>query len=165
MLKILLIAFFFTVEVHASASLYNLYCAVCHGADRLGHGAPPLIPFFLEKSDEKLYRIIKEGSRNMPAFPHLKDEEIRSLISFIRSPVDKIEWSEEKIKNSKTELKVEQIKVTNVKDLTFVVERGNSSLWLMEKDRVLAKIPFSNIHGGIKFSSDGESAYIPSRDG
>ncbi len=150
--------------------LYKLYCSSCHGANRLGWSAPPLIPHplipqFL-KTDKELWRIIKEGSRNMPAFPHLTDEEIKSLIEFIKSPADKIEWSEKDIRKSRSSSKLEKVNIENVKDITLVVERGENSIWIMENDKVLSKFPFPhNIHGGIKFSKDGKRAYIPSREG
>ncbi len=165
MLKSLVVLVLLYAGALGSPTLYKTYCSSCHGEDRLGWHAPPLLPPFLSKSDEKLYRIIREGSRNMPSFPQLSDEEIKSLIAFIKSPVSKVDWSEERIKGSEETLKVEKPSVKDVKNMTFVVERGKDTVWVMEGEKVLTEFPFSNMHGGIKFSRDGRRAYIPSRDG
>ncbi|MGB9873923.1 MAG: cytochrome D1 domain-containing protein, partial [Hydrogenobacter sp.] len=147
--------------------LYLRYCASCHGTDRLGKSAPPLFPFLsFFPSDEKLYRIIKEGTVGMPAFGELGEKEIKQIVEFIKKPIDKemLKWDKDRIVKSTQVLQLNKVEIKKLKDYTLVVERGRGLLWVMEGERLLEKFPFSNIHGGIKFSREG-IAYIPSRDG
>ncbi|MFN7065746.1 MAG: cytochrome D1 domain-containing protein, partial [Aquificaceae bacterium] len=145
--------------------LYKRYCSSCHGEDRLGKSAPPLLPlFFMSKSDDYIYQIIKKGTTGMPSFENLKEEEIKAIVEFIKKPIDeeKIKWEAERIKEEILNLK--EVKVKSLWDYTVVVERGKGLLWIMEGPKILEKVPFSDIHGGIKFSKDGK-LYIPSRSG
>ena len=145
--------------------LYKKYCSSCHGEDRLGKSAPPLLPlFFMSKSDDYLYQVIKNGTIGMPSFENLKEEEIKAIVNFIKKPIDeeKIEWGADKVKEETQRFK--KVEVKRQWDYTLVVERGKNLLWIMEGYEVLEKIPFSDIHGGIKFSKDGD-IYIPSRSG
>ncbi len=157
----------FSLSFGVGGELYKKHCASCHGEDRLGKSAPPLFPpFFIPKSDEKIYHVIKKGTAGMPSFEHLRDEEIRSIVEFIKKPIDeeKIAWGVEKIRESKEVSDLQSIKIRRLKDYTVLVERGKNLLWVMEGDEILTKVPFSDIHGGIKFSKEGE-IYIPSRSG
>ncbi|MFN3813849.1 MAG: cytochrome D1 domain-containing protein [Aquificaceae bacterium] len=166
-MRYLLFAFILLSLSFGGEELYKRHCSSCHGEDRLGKSAPPLLPpFFISKSDDYLYQVIKKGTVGMPSFGYLRDEEIKAILEFIKRPVDeeKITWGVEKIRESKETLKLQSIKVRRLWDYTVVVERGKSLLWIMEGDEVLAKIPFSDIHGGIKFSKEGD-VYIPSRSG
>lgn len=165
----LLSMLFCSLSLGGGAELYLKHCSVCHGEDRLGKVAPPLFPFppfFNLKSDEELSKIIKEGSTGMPAFKELRDDEIRVIVEFIKKPIEKekLEWKEDRIRESLHSLQTEKLRIKSLSDYTLVVERGKNSVWVMEGERLLAKFPFSNMHGGIKFSPDG-TAYIPSRDG
>ncbi|MCS7170823.1 MAG: c-type cytochrome [Aquificaceae bacterium] len=151
------------------AELYRQHCSSCHGEDRLGRVAPPLFsfpPFFTLKSDEKIYRVIKEGATGMPAFNGLKDEEIKAIIEFIKKPIEreKLKWDEKRVKESSHLVELDRVDFKNLKGYTLLVERGKNLIWVMEDQKILLKFPFSNMHGGIKFSTSG-SAYIPSRDG
>ncbi len=147
--------------------LYKKYCSSCHGENRLGKSAPPLFPHFLmSKSDEHLYQVIREGTVGMPSFEHLKDDEVKAIVEFIKKPIDEKElsWEDKNIKESEEVLNLQKIKVKDLKDYTLAVERGKNLLWVMEGDKVLTRFFFSGVHGGIKFSKDGD-AYIPSRSG
>lgn len=79
-------------------AIYNQTCVACHGAD--GKGAMPGVPDLsrkdgpLAKSDEKLLKRIIEGFQSpgspmaMPAKggnPSLTDQDIREVLSFLRS--------------------------------------------------------------------------------
>jgi mono/diheme cytochrome c family protein len=148
--------------------LYLKHCAGCHGEDRLGRTAPPLFslpPFFSLSPDEKIYQIVKRGAVGMPPFAHLREEEIKAIVEFIKQPVEKVSWEEERIKGSVELLQVDKVDVKRPSEYTLVVERGAQRVWVMEGEELLGKFPFSNIHGGIKFSKKAEKAYIPSRDG
>lgn len=149
--------------------LYEANCASCHHKDRIGFSAPPLLFEALEKiSDEKLTKTISNGLPNtlMQGFPNLSQEEIKELINYIRAP-KKINWNSSNIKKSyiKNPEKLEKIEYNKLHDLTAVVERGNSSIWLMEKDRIYSKFQFADVHGGIKYNRKYTKFFVPSRDG
>jgi len=168
MKNLLLLLTLLSLSFGGGRELYLKHCASCHGEDRLGKTAPPLFsfpPFFVLKSDEKIYQIIKNGTVGMPSFEYLKEEEIKAIVEFIKEPVKEVSWEDGRIRESLYALNVEKISLEKTSDYTLVVERGNNSVWVMEGDKLLTKFPFSNIHGGIKFSKNGERAYIPSRDG
>ncbi len=150
--------------------IYMKHCASCHHENRIGRTAPPLIPEFLKRaSDEKLARVIRRGlpASNMPAFPDLDEEDIRKLITFLRKPVGSVDYGLEDIVASKSEVngRVKDLGIEDIKNLTVVVEKGKSSVWVMEGERILDKFRFGNVHGGIKFSPDGADFYVPARDG
>ena len=149
--------------------LYNKYCASCHHPQKIGVSAPPLIPETLNRyKDEDLKKIIRDGlpSTQMPSFKNLTDEEINRIVRFLREDIA-YNWSSSDIQNSKVviEEKPKPLPIKNVKNLTFVVERGNNKIWLMEGSDILDKFEFPNVHGGIKYTLDGKNFYIPARDG
>lgn len=149
--------------------LYNKYCASCHHPQKIGISAPPLIPETLNRyKDEDLKKIIREGlpSTQMPSFKNLTDEEINRIVRFLREDIA-YNWSPSDIQNSKVviEEKPKPLQIKNIKNLTFVVERGNNKIWLMEDSDILDKFEFPNVHGGIKYTLDGKNFYIPARDG
>jgi len=163
LLSLLLLSLSFGV----GEGLYQKHCSSCHGEDRLGKGAPPLFPpFFIPRSEERIYEVIKKGTIGMPSFEHLKEDEIRAIVEFIKGPVDenKLRWSREDIEKSQSLSHVEKVRINNLRGLTVMVERGKGLLWVMEGLEVLSKVPVSYVHGGVKFSKDGE-VYIPSRSG
>ncbi len=168
MRNFLLLLSLLSISFGGGQELYLKHCASCHGEDRLGKTAPPIFslpPFFVLKSDEKIYQIIRNGTLGMPPFGHLKEEEIKAIVEFIKQPVEKISWEEERIKESVEFLEVDKVEIKRPSEYTLAVERGTQRVWVMEGKDLLAKIPFSNMHGGIKFSKNAEKAYIPSRDG
>ena len=77
-------------------ALYLAHCAVCHGEDGSGRGSmaaydtyPQIGPFRDEKyasySSGKMFRSIRLGQGNMPAFGNiLTAREIWCLVAFIR---------------------------------------------------------------------------------
>ncbi len=90
-------------EIKKGKKLFLQYCATCHGEKGRGDGPaasalqpPPrnlADPKYLQKiSDEKLFLVIQKGGKAigksplMPPFgDSLSEEEIKSIISFIRS--------------------------------------------------------------------------------
>ena len=152
-------------------ALYLQRCAECHHPNRVGISAPPLLPEFLrKKSDEDLIKVTRDGlpATKMLAYPDLTEAQLKDLVTFMRSDPGEIKWTEDDIRNS---LLPEPPPATppgntsDLKNLTAVVERGTAQVWVMENERVLDKFPFGNVHGGIKFTSDGKRLYVPSRDG
>ena len=164
--NLLLLLLLCSLSFGGGAELYLKYCSSCHGEDRLGGHAPPLFPPFFNIPEERLYRIIREGAVGMPSFKELKEEEVKQIVEFIKSPVEKekLRWDEERIKGSVERVYTKKVEVKNLKDYTLVVERGKNLVWVMEGERLLDKFTFFSMHGGIKFSKEGV-AYIPSRDG
>jgi len=65
-------------------SVYNKYCAACHGLDRKGNGSSfPALTDVDERYSEKEIRIIITNGRNMmPAF-ELKEDELEPLLTYI----------------------------------------------------------------------------------
>ena len=151
------------------SQLYQKYCASCHGIDRTGTVAPPLFPLFLRKYPEKkLINIIKNGlpATQMPSFKNLSENQIKEIISFIRTPAS-VNWSLDKINSSiyVSKKKRKKLNIKNIKNVVAVVERGRQKVWIMEGTEVLDKFDFKNVHGGLKFSPSGWKVYVPSRDG
>ncbi|MEZ0322848.1 MAG: cytochrome D1 domain-containing protein [Hydrogenothermaceae bacterium] len=150
--------------------LYQKHCSSCHHPQKIGISGPPLLKETIGKySDEKLKKIIREGipSTQMPSFKNLSDEDIDKIILYLRGDTT-YNWTFNDIRNSLIYSNPENKKYLNLEkkeDITFVVERGKNSVWLMDKDKILDKFEFQNVHGGIKYTLDGENFYIPSRDG
>jgi quinoprotein glucose dehydrogenase len=71
-------------------SIYLRDCAACHGDS--GQGSPPQFPSLRDlegrlEAGQFIERVRKGGGR-MPAFPHLQDEAVRALVSYLYEGVD-----------------------------------------------------------------------------
>jgi quinoprotein glucose dehydrogenase len=67
-------------------SLYIANCASCHGAQRRGNtasGFPSLIDIGSRRKREAVSSVISHGKGMMPAFPKLKEEQMRALVGFL----------------------------------------------------------------------------------
>ncbi len=147
--------------------LYKKYCAKCHGENRLGKLAPPLLPIFMKNiSLEKFENIIKNGipATSMPSFPSFSKQQIEQLYNFLKTP-KKVIWKQKNILDSLQVLNqsIDIKPFTDLRNITLLVERGKSSIWVLENEKILGKFNVSNVHGGIKFSKS--QVFIPSRDG
>jgi mono/diheme cytochrome c family protein len=146
-------------------------CFTCHGKDRLGMSATPLIPEFIGRySDDKLKTIITKGlfPVPMPSFKNLSKKDLSYLISYLKSPSKSVKWTIQDIKGSLVKYpgaKESGIKPVNVKNIMAVVEGGTGKIWIMKGERVLSKFNFDNIHGGLKYSPSGRYLYLPSTTG
>ena len=71
--------------VEHGAMLYKKNCTACHGLERQGN--PPVYPALtnLKKNDGEIQTILRQGSGIMPAFTQFSNEEMNSLIAFLRS--------------------------------------------------------------------------------
>ncbi len=150
--------------------LYKKYCSVCHGDEREGISAPPLLPQFLKRlSDKRIEDIIKNSLPQtlMPKFDFLNKEQIYYLTKYLRTPAGNIKWDIKNIKKSKKIFKSpkKNLGIKNIENVTLVVERGANRVWVMEDDKILDKFPFKNVHGGLKYTLDGKNFYVPTRDG
>lgn len=151
--------------------LYNKYCATCHHANRIGLEGPPLLPKFLRKYKQKdLATKIKNGFPQtlMPKFEFLNPYELNQLAKYIKSPIkEKIIWEKKEIKNSLIYFddSIKPLDIKNIEQILPVVERDGNKVWIMEDTRILSKFPLNNVHGGIKYTMDGENIYVPTRDG
>jgi len=91
------------LAAESGASLYENNCAVCHGDHgKGGTGVPLALPDFQRQvSDEFLFRTIRVGrpGRVMPGFTQLSDDEVHSIVEYIRSfaKVAKPKHSDERI--------------------------------------------------------------------
>ncbi|WP_281950743.1 cytochrome D1 domain-containing protein [Nitrosophilus kaiyonis] len=151
-------------------NLYLKYCALCHGKQKEGISAPPLLPQFLKrKSDKKIYTIIKNSLPQtlMPKFDFLNDNEIKEIIKFLRKPQRDIKWNEANIINSykKYNNNKKDLNIKDIDNVTLVVERGANRVWIMENEKILDRFDFRNVHGGLKYTLDGKNFYVPTRDG
>ncbi|MFV1996208.1 MAG: cytochrome D1 domain-containing protein, partial [Verrucomicrobiales bacterium] len=150
--------------------LYQEKCAECHHPNRVGISAPPLLAeLFGHKSDAALIRAVRDGlpATKMPAYPDLSEAQLEEMVAYMRQPTE-VEWGPGDILASLAREPAPERAPPNAGDLenlTAVVERGTAQVWLMENEEILDKFPFSNVHGGIKFTSGGERIYVPSRDG
>lgn len=76
-------------ESGEGARLYALNCAACHGAAGDGGIGVPLAlrGFQSSVTDDYLFKTIRLGrpGRVMPASPNLRDDEVQSIVRFIRS--------------------------------------------------------------------------------
>ncbi len=150
--------------------LYDKYCASCHGMQREGISAPPLLPQFIKKlSNKRISSIIKNSLPQtlMPKFDFLKEEEIYYIVKYLKTPAKNIEWNIENIKKSKKIFNSpkKDLHIKNIDNVTLVVERGANKVWIMEDEKILDKFSFKNVHGGLKYTLDGKNFYVPTRDG
>ena len=151
-------------------NLYYKYCSMCHGKNREGVSAPPLLPSFLKRmSDKKLAHIIKHSLPQtlMPKFEFLTDSQITKIIHYLRSPAKDIHWSKEDIVKSKVTFhnKKKNLHIKNIDNVTLVVERGANRVWIMEDEKILDRFLFDDVHGGLKYTLDGKNFYVPTRNG
>ena len=87
-LLILLLLVFPAAAEDVGKTIYEKKCQMCHGDKGDGQkdkGIDFSDPAFWEKSYEEIYDAIKNGKGKMPAFPELSDEEIKSVVEYMRS--------------------------------------------------------------------------------
>lgn len=150
--------------------LYLKHCASCHHEDRIGRTAPPLLPEFLGRyPEERIREVIRDGipASNMPSFSYLTDKDVEDIVRYIRSPAPKVRYTLEDIRKSRVEFRGQgkKLSIKDPKDLIVLVDKGAREVLVVEGENILDRFEFSNVHGGVKFSSDGRDFYVPSRDG
>jgi len=90
----LLLAFSFVLascgastEGKLGVELFQVTCAACHSADLSGGFGPPIgagSNAALNLSDDQIGNTIRVGPGRMPSFAELSDEQIASLVEFLR---------------------------------------------------------------------------------
>lgn len=178
MRTLLFAAFILLLTAPASAqdraeTLYGTLCASCHGAQRYGGEAPPLLPEALgRKTDEQLVRTILDGRPNtqMPPFAAaLSEDDARALVALARTPVDSIVWGTTEIAGSRVPLEPDgpTLPAVRSENLTLVVERGAGAIALLDGDSMkeLDRFPVGRIHGGPKFDAALSRVWAVTRDG
>ncbi len=167
--------------IEKGRALYIRNCSSCHHPQRIGRIAPPLLPLFLKKlSDQKLKKILFEGNpgSTMPKF-RFSEREFDSLSKFLRSPAPAIAWGRDQIEGSMRALFPQKKKNApqtkrvlskanfpiNWRNLLVAVEKGRGRVLLIERDKVLARFPFGDVHGGVKFSPKYKMFFVPARTG
>lgn len=151
------------------ARLFTESCASCHGADRLGLLAPPLMQQTLArfKTDAEIRELIRKGlpGTRMPSFKlTLDDASIDAIIAHIRQPVD-VRFGEPEILKSQRTFPAEESEVhlQDADDVTAVVERGTGNLLFIQDHQLIKEVFFPIVHGGLKYV--GEHLYVPARTG
>lgn len=156
-------------------------CSGCHGAYREGALGPALVPERLEAKDEFYFTTIKGGKPGTSMDPYgggapLHDEEINSLVAFIRSEpsAEAFVWEVEQAVNSlevlvpEADLPDAPTHSGNVDNLMLVTERENRSIAVFDADThtFLGKIEASYRAHGYTFDPvNPRWAYNLGRDG
>jgi len=69
--------------------IFSNQCTSCHGVDGLGGAVGPSLADRVPTLDEKsLLEVLLKGRNSMPAWPHLADQELADLHTFLRSAFD-----------------------------------------------------------------------------
>ena len=75
-----------------AAALYKSKCQACHGPDGKGSAAGQKIgvkdfnlPEVQKQTDAQLFEITKQGKGKMPAYDKNLDDQIKQLVTYIRS--------------------------------------------------------------------------------
>lgn len=75
------------ISAEHGQDIYSQRCAVCHKADRTG--TPPLGPTLIginkKYADDAIAHLIKAGKGRMPAYADMPDEDVQSLILFLKT--------------------------------------------------------------------------------
>ena len=77
-----------TDEYLLGGDLYERSCAACHAVDGSGGIGPEVDSgsnTHLNLSDDQITGVITVGPGNMPRFSRLSDEQVESLVRFLRS--------------------------------------------------------------------------------
>lgn len=75
-------------DLELGRNIYQSNCTSCHGLDR--KGVPPTFPpvIHLEKSEQEIIAIVKNGKNIMPGFNQLNQKELTAISKFIMSKED-----------------------------------------------------------------------------
>ena len=94
-------------DIERGVLLYQKNCTSCHGLERQGN--PPTYPALkgLQKTDDQIKTIIRQGQGIMPAFPRLSDKDAKALIAFLRSDESKSNTLSAETKDARIRYSVE----------------------------------------------------------
>lgn len=176
---LIIILFLLSFSLYSSTAmkLYKNKCSSCHGNNRLGISAPPLLPQSYKRlNQKKIIKIITEGreSTQMPAFKNelTVDEIIKVSEYILKAPKVIPTWTIKQIeKTRKVKNKKYKSKLTkNIDPLNLftVVEIADHAISILDGDsfKVLKRLKTKpGVHGGAKYSPTGRYMYLSSRDG
>ncbi len=175
-----------TYNNEQAMTLYQQHCSSCHGDNRLGLIGPPLIPSSFKRLKPKsAAHTIKNGrmATQMPAFSQtLSDNEVEQLVEFIfKKPDTPPTWEMSDIKKSHQDyypngvsiidgssLSKTPIYKADMQNLFVVVELADHHVTVLDGDTFEPITRFKThnaLHGGPKYSSNGQYVYFASRDG
>jgi quinoprotein glucose dehydrogenase len=66
--------------------LYQMHCAACHGADRMGNhdgSYPSLASIDKKMTDAQIHALLQKGRGMMPSFTHISEAERKGVVDFI----------------------------------------------------------------------------------
>lgn len=75
-----------STPVAKGRALYQRNCMLCHGKDGKGaalNTVPSLVGLNKRRKADEVIGIIRKGQRLMPAFPQLKEDEVKALAAFL----------------------------------------------------------------------------------
>ncbi|MGC1243522.1 MAG: family 16 glycoside hydrolase [Chryseosolibacter sp.] len=69
----------------AGAMIYRKNCTSCHGLE--GQGNPPVYPALtsIQKTDDEIRVLLRQGKGIMPAFPQLSGSEVNALVAYLKA--------------------------------------------------------------------------------
>lgn len=70
-------------KIASAQSLYTSTCMSCHGADRRGGVGPELRTLKDKMNVKEFQQLISNGKGEMPAFAHLKEEDVKGLYNYL----------------------------------------------------------------------------------
>lgn len=167
-------------HAETSGDIYLQHCGSCHGQNRLGISGPALFKdgFDRKTTIENISDIIKNGrpSTQMPAFSKkLSDSQIEQLAQYIFTPLsdEQLNWDIKNIESSRrvyshTPEESQLPKATDPLNLLTVVEIEDHHISIVDGDslKTLKRLSTQRgVHGGAKYSPDGQYMYLSSRDG
>lgn len=144
----------FFLASHQGAEIYKRYCASCHGEEKLGGNASPLI--FIDSQIVK--KILQDGLMPfMPSF-NFSQKELDELIKYIQE-IPSFEGESDYFKkvNVKSAIKI------NPEDATVLVQK-DAGIYVLKDSDFFDSVSISKIHGGVKFSEQGVFALSKSGD-
>jgi hypothetical protein len=159
-------------------AIYADNCAGCHAPTRLGGTGPALIPESLSSlRGDAVKTVIAKGrpATQMPGFENvLKPADIEALAKFVTTPLPGApDWKQADIDatrslNADYKPAPRPVFKSDPLNITLVVETGDHHVSVLDGDTfdVLDRFatPFA-VHGGPKFTPEGRTVFIMSRDG
>ncbi len=142
--KFFILIFFLAFQ--QGAEIYKRNCASCHGDEKLGGNASPLI--FVDSQIVK--KILQEGLMPfMPSFS-FSQKELDELINYLQE----IPSFEEDKSDHFKKLRIKTAIKIDPEDTTILVQK-DAGIYVLKDGDFFDSVSISKIHGGVKFSAGG----------